>query len=263
MTTSSTWRTPMVILIAGAICALIAFGLRASLGLFLKPMSMDLGWGRETFAIALAIQILMWGAFQPFAAAAAEKWGTGRIITFGGVLYASGLYLMSISVDPLAFQLSAGLMVGMAQSGCALAVVLGAVARAMPENRRSWGLGIVTAAGAAGQFTVVPLGQVFLGAYGWSTSYTLLALIAIVILVCAIPLQGKVDTGSRNKAGKAQRVLVADPRVFCLRVSRRVHCCASTRLSDRSWHAQRNRCLVFVVDRPVQCAGGLCCRDAG
>lgn len=204
MTTSSSWRTPMVILLAGSLCALIAFGLRASLGLFLKPMSMDLGWGRETFAVALAIQNLMWGAFQPFATAAAEKWGTARIVALGGILYASGLYLMSVSVDPLAFQLTAGLMVGMAQSGCALAVVLGAVGRSMPENRRSWGLGIVTAAGAAGQFTVVPLGQVFLGFFGWSTSYTLLALIAVIILVCAIPLQGKVDTHVKNKSGEGE-----------------------------------------------------------
>jgi len=200
VTVTSSWRTPLIILIAGALCALIAFGLRASLGLFQIPMVTDLAWERESFALALAIQNLMWGAFQPFASAAAERWGTGRIIALGGLLYASGLYFMSVSVDPLAFHLSAGLMVGMAQSGCALAVVLGAVGRAMPAHRRSWGLGIVTAAGAAGQFTVVPIGQMFLGAYGWSTSYTLLALFAIIILACAIPLQGKVESGNRNKS---------------------------------------------------------------
>jgi len=196
---SSFWRTPTVILSVGAFCALVAFGLRASLGLFLDPMTTDLGWGRETFALALAIQNLMWGAFQPFASAAAERWGTGRIVALGGALYASGLYVMSISVDPLAFQFSAGLMVGMAQSGCALAVVLGAVTRAMPAHRRSLGLGVVTAAGAAGQFTIVPLGQMFLGSYGWSESYVLLALIATIILVCAVPLQGKVETNPADR----------------------------------------------------------------
>jgi len=179
-------KLPYVILAAGGMVVLLAMGLRASLGLYLKPMSIDLNWGREIFALAMALQNLFWGAFQPFAAAAAEKWGTGRIIAMGGLMYASGLYLMSVSSDPLVFHLSAGLLIGMAQSGCALAVVLGAVARVLPEERRSFGLGLVTAAGAAGQFTVVPLGQVFLSQFGWSQSYVLLALMAMVIVVCAV-----------------------------------------------------------------------------
>jgi len=198
------WRRPMIILIAGSLCVLVAMGLRASLGLFLTPMTLDLGWTRETFAVALAIQNLLWGAFQPFASAAAERWGTGRIIALGGVLYASGLYVMSVSIDPLAFQFSAGLMIGMAQSGCALAVVLSAVSRVMPPEKRSWGLGVVTSVGAAGQFSVVPLGQFFLGQYGWSTSYLLLATLAIIILVCAIPLQGRAAApGSSNGTANA------------------------------------------------------------
>ena len=80
-----------------------------------------------------------------------EKWGTGRVVAGGGVLYAVGLYVMSISQDPLTFNFSAGLLLGMAQSGCALGAILGAVGRALPESSRTFGLGIVTAAGAAGQ----------------------------------------------------------------------------------------------------------------
>jgi predicted MFS family arabinose efflux permease len=179
------YRLPLAILIAGAITVLTAMGLRASMGLYLKPMSLDLGWGRETFAFAMALQNLMWGAFQPFAAAISEKWGTGRIVAFGGVLYASGLYIMADVSDPLIFQLSAGLLLGMAQSGCGLAIVLGAVGRALPAEKLSFGLGLVTACGAAGQFTVVPLGQVFLNQYGWSTSYVLLALLALTIIGAA------------------------------------------------------------------------------
>jgi len=210
-TTPPTWRTPMIILAAGSLCVLVAMGLRASLGLFLTPMTSDLGWARETFAVALAIQNLLWGAFQPFASAAAERWGTGRIIALGGVLYASGLYLMSISIDPLAFQFSAGLMIGMAQSGCALAVVLSAVGRVMPPEKRSWGLGVVTSVGAAGQFSVVPLGQFFLGQYGWSMSYLLLATLAIIILVCAIPLQGRAPAaGSSNGTANADASSLTD-----------------------------------------------------
>jgi len=187
------WRSPTAILLAGSFCVLMAFGLRASFGLFLNPMNLELEWGVATFSFAIALQNILWGAFQPFASAAAEKWGTGRVIVFGGLLYACGLYLMAAPSDPFMFHMSAGVMVGMAQSACALAVVLGAVGRAMPAEKRSWGLGIVTAAGAAGQFTVVPVGQVFISSFGWSTAYLLMALLAMVIVLCAVPLKGRAD----------------------------------------------------------------------
>ena len=182
-------RLPVAILAAGAICVLIGMGLRASMGLFLKPISLDLGWGREVFAIAMALQNLFWGAFQPIAAGIAEKFGTGRVVVAGGILYVTGLFMMAKASDPLVFHFSAGLLIGMAQSGCALGIVLGAVARALPEERRSFGLGLVTALGAAGQFTVVPVGQVLLNKYGWSTSLFVLALLPLSILICAVFLR--------------------------------------------------------------------------
>ena len=182
-------RLPVAILAAGAICVLIGMGLRASMGLFLKPISLDLGWGREVFAIAMALQNLFWGAFQPIAAGIAEKFGTGRVVVAGGILYVTGLFMMAKASDPLVFHFSAGLLIGMAQSGCALGIVLGAVARALPEERRSFGLGLVTALGAAGQFTIVPVGQVLLNKYGWSTSLFVLALLPLSILICAVFLR--------------------------------------------------------------------------
>ena len=182
-------RLPVAILAAGAICVLIGMGLRASMGLFLKPISLDLGWGREVFAIAMALQNLFWGAFQPIVAGIAEKFGTGRVVVAGGILYVTGLFMMAKASDPLVFHFSAGLLIGMAQSGCALGIVLGAVARALPEERRSFGLGLVTALGAAGQFTVVPVGQVLLNKYGWSTSLFVLALLPLSILICAVFLR--------------------------------------------------------------------------
>ena len=206
-----TARIPFVILIAGSICVLMAMGLRASQGLFLKPMRVDLGWGREIFAFAMALQNLIWGGVQPFAAAISEKWGTGRGIAGGGLLYAAGLYLMASTSDPLSFHITAGLLIGIAQSGSGLAVVLGAVGRAMPAEKRAWGLGIVTAAGAAGQFTVVPVGQIFLSQYGWSTSLLLLALLAVAIVATAPAMKGRVDTvASATDGSSSLRAAVSE-----------------------------------------------------
>ena len=177
-----TYQLPVTIIVAGAISVLIAMGLRSCMGLFLKPMSLELGWGREIFAIAMALQNLFWGAFQPVAAGIADKYGTGRVILAGSILYATGLFMMAKASDPLVFHFSPGLLIGMAQSGCALGVVLGAVGRALPEEKRSFGLGLVTALGAAGQFTVVPFGQILINQYGWSTSLTLLAFLSLLIV---------------------------------------------------------------------------------
>ena len=101
------YRLPVAILAAGAICVLIGMGLRASMGLFLKPISLDLGLGREIFAIAMALKNLFWGAFQPIAAGIAEKFGTGRVVVFGAILYATGLFMMAKVSDPLVFHFSA------------------------------------------------------------------------------------------------------------------------------------------------------------
>jgi len=202
-TPRTNWRTPTLIMLAGALALLLVFGLRSSMGLYLKPMSLDLGWGRETFALAMALQNLLWGVFSPFAAAVAEKWGAGKVVAFGGLLYAGGLWMMSTTADPVSFQISAGLLLGLAQSGGGTSIVMGAVGRALPEEKRSWGMDLVMAAGAAGQFTVVPLGQALLTAYGWSTAFVLLALLALVILLCAPVLKGKSDEAAHLQAGEA------------------------------------------------------------
>lgn len=188
------WRTPMIVLAAGSVVVLIVFGLRSTFGLFLKPMSLDLGWGREVFALAMAMQNLIWGASQPFFSAIAEKWGAGRVVALGAVLYGVGMYTMAHSTDPLTLNLSAGVLIGMAQGACGLAIVLGAVGKVLPPERRTFGLGIVTAAAAAGQFTILPIGQGLLSSgMGWLPALLILATGAVLIVVCAVPLAGKPD----------------------------------------------------------------------
>jgi predicted MFS family arabinose efflux permease len=190
----------VIVLIAGAVSVLLAMGLRNSLGIFQVSLTTDLGWGRETFSLALAMQNLLWGAFQPFASAAADKWGPGRIIALGGILYGVGLYVMANSLTPGSFYMSAGLMLGMAQSACALGIVLGVVGRVLPSEKRSLGLGLVTAAGGVGQFTVIPLSQVLLGAYGWSLAFMYLAAFGCVIVCCAISIGWVSKSTSADKS---------------------------------------------------------------
>jgi MFS family permease len=186
-------RTPEVILICGSIVVLLAMGLRTSFGLFLKPMSSEFGWGREIFALAMAMQNLLWGAFQPFAGAVVDRWGAGRVVATGGIVYAVGLYIMSVASSPFELYLGGGLFIALGLSSAGLGVVLGAVGRAISSDRRSWALGIVTAAGSMGQLLVVPMGQAFLTHFGWSRAFQILGLCTLVMVPLASALRGKCD----------------------------------------------------------------------
>ena len=85
-------RSAPLVIVAGCLIGAISFGPRSTMGFFLTPMTTENGWSREVFALAIAIQNLVWGAAQPFAGMIADKFGTARVLTGGALLYALGLY---------------------------------------------------------------------------------------------------------------------------------------------------------------------------
>lgn len=192
------WRTPAVVLACGSIILMLSLGTRQSFGLFLQPMSTDLGWGRETFAFALALQNLVWGLAQPFAGMIADKFGAARIIVIAGVLYAIGLALMACSDTGFAFNISAGILVGLGLSGSAFGVVMGVVGRAFPPEKRSMALGIVGAGGSFGQFIMLPYGQLLISQFGWFSALLVLAVSSFLIAPLAAALAGNSRATGRS-----------------------------------------------------------------
>lgn len=184
-------RYLLLVVAAGCSIAAISLGVRSGFGLFLQPMSTELGWGREIFALSIAIQNLLWGIGQPFAGAVADRYGSGRVLAVGGGLYGLGVVLMSVSSTPTAMHMTAGILVGLGMSGASFAVVLAALSRLVPPDKVGWVLGLGTAAGSLGQFLFVPLGQAFLAAYGWQTALVLLGIIAALMIPLATALRGK------------------------------------------------------------------------
>jgi len=197
----SSWRSPGLVLLAGSLLMIVTFGTRAGFGLFLAPMSSDLGWGREIFALALAIQNLCWGACQPFAGALADRYGSGKTLALGTLVYAAGVLIMATTAGPLTLHLSAGVLVGLGLAGSSVGIVLAAVSRTVPEQRRSRSLGLVMAAGSLGQFLMVPLGQTLLGAFGWSMALMILGIIVLLATPLSIVL-----TGRPEETGASQSV---------------------------------------------------------
>jgi MFS family permease len=151
------WRTPVVILVCGCLISLLGFGPRAAFGFFLSPMSSANGWGRDVFALALAIQALLWGAAQPFAGALADRFGAGRVLCAGAAIYSLGLVAMAQSSTPGALYLSAGILIGFGLAGSSFTLVIGAFGALLPRQWRSLAFGAGTAAGSFGQFLFSPL----------------------------------------------------------------------------------------------------------
>jgi predicted MFS family arabinose efflux permease len=176
------WRTPTAVLICGGLILTLGMGVRHGFGLFLQPMTSDLHWGRETFALALAVQNLVWGATQPFAGMLADKYGSGRVVVIGSLLYVAGLLLMSHPGTPWHFVLSAGVLIGIGLSGVTFSIVSGVLGRAFPPEKRSMALGISAAAGSAGQFAVLPLTQWLLTHIGWQNALIALSAVAIMMV---------------------------------------------------------------------------------
>lgn len=176
------WRTPAVILTFGCIVALVSFGPRSALGFFLTPMSQANHWGRDVFALALAIQNLLWGLGQPFAGAMADRFGTNRVLVVGSLLYGTGLILMSYATSPIMLDLTVGVLVGLGLSGCSFNIVLGAFGKLLPPERRSLAFGLGTAAGSFGQFLYSPLGVAAMDQFGWQTALVLFGLSTLLVV---------------------------------------------------------------------------------
>jgi MFS family permease len=180
-----------VVIVAGCLIALLSFGPRSIMGLFLAPMTEARGWSREIFALSIAIQNIMWGIGQPFAGALADRYGSGRVIAGGGILYAAGLAVMAWAPDPVWLNISAGLMVGLGMAAASFSLVLAAFGKRVAPARRPLVFGIGTAAGSMGQFVFAPFGQGLIVTYGWAEALLVLAAVMLVIPFLAIALTGR------------------------------------------------------------------------
>jgi MFS family permease len=197
----SNWRTPLVVLICGGIILSLSLGTRHSFGLYLQPMTLDLGWSRQTFAIALAIQNLVYGLATPFAGMVADKFGAARALVGGTLLYALGMVLMAHSTSGWEFSLSAGLLVGTGLSCSGFATVFGAIGRAFPAEKRTVVLGIAGAAGSFGQFLMLPYGQTLITHLGWHNAL----LISAATLFLILPLTAALTENSDARAAHASK----------------------------------------------------------
>jgi MFS family permease len=204
---TSLWRTSGWLMLGASLVLALSLGIRHGFGLFLPPMSAEFGWGREVFAFAIALQNLIWGLTQPFTGALADRFGAKRTVIVGGIMYAIGLGCMGLANSPLSLSLSAGLLIGIGLSGTSFSVILGAVGRAVPMEKRSMAMGIAAAAGSFGQFAMLPGTLGLLSWLGWSVALMALGLLVALIVPLAAMLKDTPlpQTGEEQTLGEALR----------------------------------------------------------
>lgn len=204
------WSRPIYILICASAVIMIAVGIRQSFGLFLKPVSLGLGWGFEIFASAIAIQNLMIGIGAPLLGAIADRWGQVRVIALAGACYAVGVFLISQSTTQSGMILSAGFLTGMGLAGVGMPLMLAVVGQAAPEEKRSMWLGIVTAGGTAGQMVVVPLSQGMIDRYGWYVTIIILSAVAAMIVPMVMSMPGASSAIRKNPSRQSLAQALAE-----------------------------------------------------
>jgi MFS family permease len=199
--------SPETVVLAGCLIALITFGPRASAGLFQIPMTIEYGWGRDVFGLAIALQNLLWGLGQPFAGAVADRFGALRVLCVGALLYGAGLVVMAYATTPAMLHLGAGVLIGFGLSGCSFNLVLGAFSKLLPEKWRPMAFGAGTAAGSFGQFLFPPIGNVLIDSLGWQQALVIFAATLLLILPLSLALAGRPSadapmTGSRGRVAE-------------------------------------------------------------
>jgi predicted MFS family arabinose efflux permease len=208
-TPGADWRTPALVIVAGCLIAMIGFGPRSVLGLFLEPMTQARGWSRETFGLAMAIQNLFWGLGVPVAGALADRFGPTRVLAIGALMYALGLWGMAVTESGMVLHLAGGVLTGLGVAFTAFSLALASMARVVGPEKRSLVLGLGTASGSMGQVVFSPLGQAGIVAFGWQPALLLLAASTLLILPLALAMPSstaaKGELPSNQSLGEALR----------------------------------------------------------
>ena len=189
----------MGITLAAAGILMVTMGARQSLGLFVGPLNTSTGLGIVTISFAMAIAQFTWGAVQPLAGAAADRWGPRPVLLVGIVVLALGTALTPLLASAWGLVFTIGLLSAMGAGMGSFSVLIGAAAQRMSPEARGAASGVINAGGSMGQFVFAPLAQKLIQLLGWMGAMYSMAAIALL----ALPLVGKVTQGARGHSAPA------------------------------------------------------------
>jgi predicted MFS family arabinose efflux permease len=167
-----------VALAAGAVFAL-GLGVRQSQALFIGPINSSTGIGYAAISLAFAVGQLMWGVTMPVAGAIADRWGPRPVMLTGALLVAAATAATPLATSQAALVVLIGILAACGAGAMGPGLLMSASNRFIPEAKRNMVTGIVNAGGSFGQFTVIPLAQLFIGLAGWQPAMVILGAIGL------------------------------------------------------------------------------------
>ncbi|MGR3320737.1 MAG: MFS transporter [Pseudooceanicola sp.] len=185
-------RAVLPILIGASVMLSLTMGLRQSLGLFMPAITGDMGVTVTQFTLAISIQNLCWGLFQPLVGSLTPRVGYRPVMVAGGVAYVAGMAWLAMAQGYLAILAGAGVLIGLGMACSSTALSMAVAARSVPASIRSLVLGIVSGAGSLGALLAAPLGQGILTAFDWRVAVWAFVALALVVLPAAW-VAGRVD----------------------------------------------------------------------
>ncbi len=211
----------LVLLVLSGLIISICMGLRQSLGLFMRPMTLELGISSATFGFAIALQNIVWGLSQPFVGALADRYGSRPVLIGTASIYAAGLLLMAFAKAVPGGLEIAGFLAGIGTAGTGFGVLIGTVSRATPPEKRSQTVGIVAAVGSLGTMVIAPSGQGLIDGFGWKVAVVAFAAIAASMALLSLPIREQPFAKGNSSAvnqnlGEAVREAMAHRGYVCM-----------------------------------------------
>jgi predicted MFS family arabinose efflux permease len=177
-------RSYVAVALAAAAVFALGLGIRQAQPLFIGPINSATGIGYAAISLAFAVGQLMWGVAQPVAGAIADRWGPRPVMLGGAVMVAAGTAATPLAESSAALIVLIGLVCAVGAGAIGPALLISAAARWIPEVKRNFVNGIVNAGGSFGQFTIIPLAQLFIGLAGWQPALVILGAIGLA----AVPI---------------------------------------------------------------------------
>ena len=171
-----------LILAAGFAILFFSGGSRFAFGLMLKPMSEDLDVSRSTLSLAVTMFMVVSAVAMPFVGRLVDRWSLRGTIAVGAGIGAVGLVLMGQVQSSWQVFLVYGLVYALGNSATSIAPVVVMVSQWFIE-RRGVATSVAVSGNAIGQLFIVAALASLLVAIGWRSSFTILAVVNIAILL--------------------------------------------------------------------------------
>ena len=202
----------IVVLVCSLIIIMI-MGVRQSLGLFLEPISQFMKDGKEFFSFAIGFQAIIWGIVTFGLGILIDKFGPQKVLAFGIICFASGIFLMSNPSNQLTL-FSAITLMGFGLGGAGMATMVSIAGKVAPPEKRSLAMGLIAAAASFGQFAVVLPTMWMNKEFGWETSLVVLSTISLSLLIL-LPLLN--NTNEKNNKKEEFQTSLQNTLLFSLK----------------------------------------------